>query len=335
MITHTLSEREKIAIDAILSQAESEYLYTSCDSINKIDDQCRSIWPDWDVKSISKARSNHGMTLKIDNENKIPKDQKIIADVEDEDIEALKMKNRIEFQKLNERKASLNLIDNENIETTSTYPNSEISTTQTKTEASPNDIDDAESEKNPDDMNILRNKVKTLMDRISNSVVTSDLSPESQMFINKVKKSKGKGQKSNGKGQKSKQVTSKINSTQSSSNKASRSEKVLQRKTDSNCYENYDDSSSETSHGSHVCKTNKEAKSIISSTTKKMKVIESENQMLKKRLADLEKSFKESQKEIESLKTALRKSEAIRAKLTSQNAAGPRKRRKLEMINPY
>lgn len=63
MMGKTLSQQEKMAIDAILSQAELEFFPTNATPIETMDAQCRNIWPDWDPQLIAKNRVSRSNKL--------------------------------------------------------------------------------------------------------------------------------------------------------------------------------------------------------------------------------------------------------------------------------
>lgn len=291
MITHSLSEREKQAIDAILSQAEEEYLQIPSASIEKIDDQCRSLWPDWDPNSIrNKQESSDNQTKKPSNNQ-----YNIYDDIKQPHLQ-------FEFE------------DAQNT------PNEKTN----------------ETENQPNDMNLLRKEVEHLMSRINQTVdvenspfdtqklTTSNktqqikkMKPTQPLYANDAINESGKEEVSSKKKKKTKKGSTFSSSTSTSVDSQEIQQTAVVRP-----------------------KNRIQAKQVIASTSRELKVVESENQMLKKRLADMEVSFNEAQKEIRRLKEELRKSEAVRAKLTSTSATRNDKkpmkpRKKLELVNRF
>ena len=185
-------------------------------------------------------------------------------------------------------------------------------------------------------MNILRNEVKNLMNRINQTVDVKD-TPIDLEDISSTSKHQIKKKKTN-------QPTFSEDEDKSESAKeeviSKKKKRTKKNSSSSSTCSTFQDSP-ETQQSSIIRPKSKiQAKQVIASTSRQMKVIESENKMLKQRLAEMEISFNEAQKEIKSLKDALRKSEAIRAKLTSSSngsiAAKPaRPRKKLEYVNRF
>ena len=323
MINHTLSEREKNAIDAILSQAESEYFGNKNNSnsgkndnesqthdLQFIDNQCKSIWPDWDPKEVPKTHKNT-----LDPEKQI---KQIV------DIDSIIPLNK--NTEINIPKSTTSIERTEATKFTDTAEPIQIipPTKKDKPRIIDEDVKkkkkerkDFEEETDPKDMEILRRKMNDLVERINNSVTDPDLSPDSQQFVKKMRKFKDK-------------YGYQINSQYSKPRKVKNEAYFL----------NGESSSESSTHDNEYlsdCKTKAQAKKYINNTSRKMKIMESENKMLKEKLKELKKSLSDSQKEIEHLKVALRKSEAVRAKLLSLKPEPPKKKkpRRLDLINPY
>lgn len=296
MITHSLSEREKQAIDAILSQAEEEYLQIPSTSIEKIDDQCRSLWPDWDPNSIRNKQ-------------------------EETDNQQIKRSNNTNNAYTNPKQSSIqfNFDDIQDIQI------------DRKKEAT------KEVEYESNDMKILRKEHENLMSRINQTVEVenSPLEPENMAALNKMQQIRRN---------KPIQVlypNDDISASESGKEEIRNKKKKRTKKTST--FSSSSSVSTETQENQLSIirpKNRSQAKQVIASTSRELKVVESENQMLKKRLADMEISFNEAQKEIKRLKDELRKSEAIRAKLTSTSAGRSDKkpmkpRKKLELVNRF
>lgn len=292
MITHTLSEREKQAIDAILSQAEEEYLQIPTTSIEKIDDQCRSLWPDWDPNSIRNKQEN-------------TEEQSINQNIDSYDINYDNLMQRhIEYE-----------FDMTNI---NEHENDQAS--------------------QPNDMKVLRKEAESLLSRIHQTVEIENPPQISEKPTVSTKSRQTKKMKSS-----IQSLYTKDNSTSESGKDELTNKKKKRTKNVfiSSASNSISTESQESQQQSIIRPKNKaQAKQVIASASREMKVVESENQMLKKRLAEMEVSFKEAQKEIRRLKEELRKSEAVRAKLTSstatQNDKKPMKpRKKLEYVNRF
>ncbi|KAK8890800.1 hypothetical protein M9Y10_027999 [Tritrichomonas musculus] len=287
MITHSLSEREKQAIDAILAQAEAEYLQPDTDSIEKIDDQCRSLWPDWDPNSIRNKQ-------------------------EDTDKTSLELDDTFKNLKQPHTQVTFDILSNNKFENTQ------------------------DSTEQPNDMNMLRKEAKNLMNRINQTVDVEEIPTDTEK-TNASSKNQIKKKKRN-----------QFLYNEDDINEAEKEETIIKKKKKGKKNSAYSSTCStppdspEVQQSSIIRPKSKiQAKQVIASTSRQMKVIESENKMLKQRLTEMELSFNESQKEIRSLKEALRKSEAIRAKLTNSstgkvNESKPlRPRKKLEYVNRF
>lgn len=72
-------------------------------------------------------------------------------------------------------------------------------------------------------------------------------------------------------------------------------------------------------------RTKAQTKAAIAQTQREIKIVQQENLNLRKQLKELKSNYRASQKEIANLKEAIRRSEDIRRKMTSNFAAAPKK----------